>query len=130
MLGCWCCTQANRNLAAERPRGFDSLRARKLAHILSHAYTPQGGALLSKTSAPPCFLQPREKRMQDRIDHLKAITALPVHRYTERGVSYYVFGHEYIPIKIVCTYRKARAFAEGFAAGRSPIIATSYPPRV
>lgn len=67
--------------------------------------------------------------MQDRIDTLKAITGLPVSHYTERGVNYFVFGHEYNPIKTVCTYRKAKVFAEGFAAGRSPIIAASYPPR-
>lgn len=66
--------------------------------------------------------------MQDRIDHLKLLTGLPVHHYTERGVSYFVFGHAYNPIKSVYTYRKAKVFAEGFAAGRSPIVAASYPP--
>lgn len=70
--------------------------------------------------------------MQDRIDHLKALTGLPVSHYTENckpgTVNYFVFGHDYNPIKTVCTYRKAKVFAEGFAAGRSPIVAASYPP--
>ncbi len=42
MLGCWCCAQANRNLAAARFWGFDSLRAGNLTHILSHVYTLSG----------------------------------------------------------------------------------------
>jgi hypothetical protein len=70
--------------------------------------------------------------MQDRIDHLKLLTGLPVSHYFEKrwrdSVNYFVFGHEYNPIKTVCTYRKAKVFAEGFAAGRSPIVAASYPP--
>ncbi len=73
-------------------------------------------------------------RLQDRIDHLKAITGLPVHCHTmERRsgtVNFFVFGHEHRPIKSVFTYPKAKMFADGFAAGRSPIVAASYPPGV
>jgi hypothetical protein len=67
--------------------------------------------------------------MQDRIDQLKAITGLPVccHTMSRRAgtVNYFVFGHESHPIKTVWTYRKAKIFAEGFAAGRA---AAAYPP--
>jgi hypothetical protein len=70
--------------------------------------------------------------MQDRIDTLEAITGLPVTcHYARRGsVHYFVFGHESRPIKTVWTYRKAKVFAEGFAAGRSSTVAASYPPKV
>jgi hypothetical protein len=68
--------------------------------------------------------------MKDRIDHLKAITGLPVDCYKSKGVWYFVFGDLERPVKTVCTYRKARTFAQGFAAGRSPIVADSYPPGV
>ncbi len=67
--------------------------------------------------------------MKDRIDHLKALTGLPVSTYTvvarPRAVNYFVFGHEYNPIKTVCTYCKALTFAEGFALGRTYERATS-----
>ncbi len=68
--------------------------------------------------------------MQERIDHLKALTGLPVACHSARrgSVHYFVFGHESHPIKTVWTYRKAKVFAEGFAAGRSPVVAASYPP--
>ncbi len=70
--------------------------------------------------------------MQDRIDTLKALTGLPVSCHTARRgtVNYFVFGHECSPIKTVYTYPKAKMFADGFAAGRSPIVAVAYPPRV
>lgn len=68
--------------------------------------------------------------MQDRVDTLEAITGLPVTCHSARrgAVHYFVFGHESSPIKTVWTYRKAKVFAEGFAAGRSPIVAVAYPP--
>lgn len=72
--------------------------------------------------------------MQDRINTLKKISGLPVSYYTTqcaRGtVNYFVFGHKNTPIKLIATYRKAKVFAEGFAAGRSPIVAAAYPPKV
>ncbi len=52
-----------------------------------------------------------------RRDTLARISGLPVTCYIKHGVRAFVFG---VPnVKTVCTYRKARAFAEGVAIGRS-----------
>lgn len=57
--------------------------------------------------------------MIERTDTLHRISGLPVSTYELGGVNYFVFGPPERPIKTVCTYRKARVFAEGVAAGRS-----------
>lgn len=57
--------------------------------------------------------------MNKRLETLKRISGLPVTGYVTKGVKYYVFGPENEPVKTVCTYRKARVFAEGVATGRS-----------
>lgn len=56
--------------------------------------------------------------MKDRHETLARIACLPVESYTRLGVRYFVFGPKDKPLKSVCTYRKARVFAEGVAIGR------------
>lgn len=57
--------------------------------------------------------------MKDRINTLTRLSGLPVSLHDRQGVHYFTFGPTNKPIKTVCTYRKARAFAEGVAAGRA-----------
>lgn len=59
-----------------------------------------------------------EMLMTDKLLVLKRISKLPVTGYVRRGVRYFVFGPKDRIIKSVCTYRKARIFAEGVAIGR------------
>jgi len=54
-----------------------------------------------------------------RRETLARISGLPVSCYIRHGVRVFVFGRPEQPVKTVCTYRKARVFAEGVAAGRS-----------
>ena len=56
--------------------------------------------------------------MKDRLLTLTRISRLPVESYTRLGVRYFVFGPRDKPLKTVCTYRKARVFADGVAIGR------------
>jgi hypothetical protein len=56
--------------------------------------------------------------MQDRADTLKHISGLEVRFYRRLGTNYFVFGGSKHTIKSVCTYRKAKVFAEGIAIGR------------
>ena len=61
--------------------------------------------------------------MKDRINTLQQISKLPVSIYTESGThgmdhNYFVFGETNKPVKTVCTYPKAKLFAEGVALGR------------
>ena len=49
-----------------------------------------------------------------RCQHLAELTGLRVTSYSKNGVQYFQFS----TIKIVCTYRKARVFADGFVAGK------------
>lgn len=55
---------------------------------------------------------------EDRVGILSALSELQVHSYNRRGVNYYVFGPQERAMKTVCTYRKAKAFAEGVSLGR------------
>lgn len=55
-----------------------------------------------------------------RCQTLTQISRLPVSCYERNGERCFVFGPPNQPIKTVCTYRKARVFAEGVAAGRAP----------
>lgn len=57
--------------------------------------------------------------MNERLDTLKRVSGLPVTVYTGKGVKYFVFGPENQPLKTICTYRKAKVFAEGVAIGRA-----------
>lgn len=57
--------------------------------------------------------------MNKRLETLKRVSGLLVTGYTIGGAKYYVFGPENRPVKTVCTYRKARVFAEGLAIGRT-----------
>jgi hypothetical protein len=56
--------------------------------------------------------------MQDRVDTLERISGLEVRFYRRLGTNYFVFGGSKHAIKSVCTYRKAKVFAEGVALGR------------
>ena len=56
--------------------------------------------------------------MQDRIDTLERISGLVVKFYNRDGVNYFTFGGSKHALKTVCTYRKAKVFAEGVAIGR------------
>lgn len=56
--------------------------------------------------------------MQDRIDTLERISGLEVHHHNTTGVNYFMFKVGKRVTKTVCTYRKARIFAEGVATGR------------
>lgn len=56
--------------------------------------------------------------MEDRHETLSHISGLHVESYMQHGVRYYVFGPRDQALKTVCTYRKARIFAEGVAIGR------------
>lgn len=54
-----------------------------------------------------------------RCKTLKQICEIPVSYYTQNNVNYYVFGPRNKPIKTVCTYRKAKIFAQGIEAGKN-----------
>jgi hypothetical protein len=56
--------------------------------------------------------------MQDRIDTLERISGLEVRHHNTTGVNYFMFKVSKGVTKTVCTYRKARVFAEGVATGR------------
>jgi hypothetical protein len=56
-----------------------------------------------------------EKTTAIRVATLARISGLTVECYMRSGTRYFVFGPKDQPIKTVCTYRKARAFAEGVA---------------
>lgn len=56
--------------------------------------------------------------IETRVKTLEAISKLPVSGYNHAGVHHFVFGPREKPFKTVCTYRKARVFAEGVALGR------------
>ena len=56
--------------------------------------------------------------MQDRIDTLERISGLEVRHHNTMGVNYFMFKESKRVTKTVCTYRKARIFAEGVAIGR------------
>jgi len=53
-----------------------------------------------------------------QVKTLGALSGFHVASYLQEGVAYYVFGPPDRPVKTVCTYRKARAFAQGVAIGR------------
>lgn len=59
-----------------------------------------------------------EKTTAIRVATLTRISGLTVECYMQSGTRYFVFGPLNQPIKTVCTYRKARTFAEGVAVGR------------
>jgi hypothetical protein len=52
------------------------------------------------------------------MDTLSDLSGLPVHAHSRNGVNYFVFGPEEQAVKSVCTYRKAKIFAQGVALGR------------
>ncbi len=56
--------------------------------------------------------------MKDRNTTLARISHLHVTNYLRLGVRYFVFGPKCKPVKSICTYRKAKVFAEGVAIGR------------
>jgi hypothetical protein len=56
--------------------------------------------------------------LQTKLQTLAQITDLPVSCYFRGDIKYFVFGPRHQPIKTVCTYRKAKVFAEGFALGK------------
>lgn len=56
--------------------------------------------------------------MQDRLRTLKQLSELPVFVYTKDENNYFVFGEMNKPVKTVCTYPKAKLFAEGVAFGK------------
>jgi hypothetical protein len=58
-------------------------------------------------------------KLVDRLETLTRISGLSVSVYQRGGVNYFVFGPTNRPLKTVCTYPKAKLFAEGVAAGRS-----------
>ena len=64
--------------------------------------------------------------MQDRIDTLEQISKLPVSIYKDMlswgGNTYFVFGESAKPFKTICTYPKAKLFAEGIALGRKLVV--------
>ncbi len=53
-----------------------------------------------------------------RCETLAQTTGLLVRSYSKAGVEYFQFGPPDRTIITVATYRKARCFAQGFAAGR------------
>jgi hypothetical protein len=55
---------------------------------------------------------------EDRVGKLSDLSGLQVYTYWQRGTNYYVFGPTEQALKTVCTYRKAKVFAEGVATGR------------
>ncbi len=63
---------------------------------------------------------------QDRVETLVRITGLEVTRYEQGGVQYFVFGDPSQPLKSVCTYQKAKIFAEGYALGKQFVLETTY----
>ncbi len=56
--------------------------------------------------------------MKDRHATLTRLSGLNVNSYSRDGVRHFVFGPVDRNLKTVCTYRKARVFAEGVAIGR------------
>lgn len=66
--------------------------------------------------------------MQDKIDTLEEISQLSVSTYKNKNITYFVFGEpdkpflssvtNCKPLKTICTYPKAKLFAEGIALGR------------
>lgn len=64
----------------------------------------------------------------DRDEFLAKTAGIEVSHYYKAGVTYYVFGPPEEPLKTVCTYRKARVFAEGIAIGRRLELEAAYPP--
>lgn len=58
---------------------------------------------------------------KDRIETLSNISGLPVHRYEQAGVQYFVFGETSRPVKTVPNYAKAKLFAEGVAFGQGKV---------
>jgi len=65
------------------------------------------------------YLVAAEVDVIDRLDTLYRISDLRVTCYVKRGVRYFVFwGPDDRTVKSVCTYRKAKTFAEGVALGR------------
>lgn len=52
-----------------------------------------------------------------RIVTLTLMSGLEVSCYCRLGVRYFVFSREGQNVKTVCTYRKAKVFAEGVAIG-------------
>jgi hypothetical protein len=54
----------------------------------------------------------------DRLVTLKGISGLEVSWYGTQDARYFVFGPKNQPVKTVCTYPKAKMFAEGVAYGR------------
>lgn len=57
--------------------------------------------------------------IETRVTTLTHLSGLPVSCYTRGEVRYFVFGPPNKPVKTVCTYRKARVFAEGMAVSRN-----------
>lgn len=58
------------------------------------------------------------KDAADRIENLQWVSGEQVSCYRKTGVTYFVFGQPNKPLKTVCTYKKARIFAEGVAIGK------------
>lgn len=56
--------------------------------------------------------------MQDRIDTLECISGLEVYHSKTTDMYYFMFKTARRVTKTVCTYRKAKVFAEGVATGR------------
>jgi hypothetical protein len=68
------------------------------------------------TGEPPGHVNGRS--MEYRLETLMRISGVCVSYYMRRGTAYFVFGPKARAWKTVCTYRKARVFAEGVALGR------------
>ncbi len=59
-----------------------------------------------------------QKQLQERIDTLERLSGFRVlHRRSQSGTNYFQFMHGKATLKTVCTYRKARVFAEGVKLG-------------
>lgn len=61
-------------------------------------------------------MQANELTESIRRETLARFSGLPVSCHVKRGVRVFSFGRP--TLKTVCTYRKAKAFAEGVAIGR------------
>lgn len=56
--------------------------------------------------------------LHDRVNTLATLSELEVRFDRRNGINYFVFGPQEKVLKSVCTYRKAKVFAEGVALGR------------
>lgn len=64
------------------------------------------------------LIERSEFMLNERCLTLHKISGLLVSTYHKKGINYFVFSDQFKTLKTMCTYPKAKLFAEGVAMGR------------